>query len=226
MDPLLFFVLNVVGLMIPIPGPSGFLAVTAGSFGIVEGTVMYICSALVAAMLSFGLGRNILRSTCDRLFAMTGYNRMLEAFEDVLNHSEPFWLVWLLRINPVFPYQIVSLMSSQLPINILQYAAGTATSLFPSSFMYILAGNVAAKWYDGVLSGGEKWMNVCFLVFVVACTYKVVFDANKQLKSRIKLNFIEARKMLSMLEIKDFGFKWKLHGGKLHVEARKQKHEV
>ena len=85
---------------IPLTASAGYL------FGVAQGTTIVLCAAVVAAAISFLIGRTFLRSYVESLVSDSP---RFKAIDRVIG-KEGFKLILLLRLSPIFPFALSNYM--------------------------------------------------------------------------------------------------------------------
>eukprot|EP00638_Chattonella_subsalsa_P009657 CAMPEP_0117756832 /NCGR_PEP_ID=MMETSP0947-20121206/14339_1 /TAXON_ID=44440 /ORGANISM="Chattonella subsalsa, Strain CCMP2191" /LENGTH=336 /DNA_ID=CAMNT_0005576547 /DNA_START=180 /DNA_END=1190 /DNA_ORIENTATION=+ len=127
----------------PLTISSGYL------FGVVEGTLVVWCSAVIAASISFQLGRTLFR---DRILELFKDNPKFKAIDKAVE-EEGLKLVLLLRLSPVFPFALSNYLYGLTSVGFWPYLIGTAVGFLPGTIAYVYTGEIGKTLTDGASSG-------------------------------------------------------------------------
>jgi uncharacterized membrane protein YdjX (TVP38/TMEM64 family) len=124
--------------------PGSILTLAAGAvFGLVEGTVYVFAAATVGASLAFLVSRHVARSAIERRLA--GNPRF--AAIDRAVAAEGRKIVFLLRLSPVFPFNLLNYALGLTRVRFADYVIASP-GMLPGTLLYVyygkLAGDVAA----------------------------------------------------------------------------------
>ena len=185
-SPLAFFTVNVIVSCLPLP-LAGFLAGVAGSsYGIVMGTLLYVVSATAGSMVVVALGRSNLRPAAVRALSRWGYADKVSLFDAAIEKTGPLTLVALLRLSPVFPFAVTSLLLSLCDISLRTYSTATLLGLCPSSFVFILVGDSGTRAAGGQMINTDVAVSIGSFMATVMVTWKVVKVANSVLNKSLE----------------------------------------
>ncbi|MEO8217863.1 MAG: TVP38/TMEM64 family protein [Acidobacteriota bacterium] len=164
--------------------PGSILTLAAGAiFGLLRGTAYVFIGATAGSILAFLVSRYGARERIER--RVQG-NKKFEAIDRAVG-AQGFKIVLLLRLSPVFPFNLLNYALGLTKVSLRDYALAAA-GMLPGTFLYVyygkLAGDVAA------LAGGVKvekgpayWtVLVLGLVATVVVTAIVTRIARKALK--------------------------------------------
>ena len=124
--------------------PGSILTLAAGAvFGLLEGTVYVFVAATVGASLAFLVSRHVARSAIERRLA--GNDRF--AAIDRAVGAEGRKIVFLLRLSPVFPFNLLNYALGLTRVRFADYVVASL-GMLPGTLLYVyfgkLAGDVAA----------------------------------------------------------------------------------
>jgi uncharacterized membrane protein YdjX (TVP38/TMEM64 family) len=148
--------------------PVWILTVAAGAvFGIARGSVLVLLGATLGAMASFALARTGLRESVRR------WARAYPSF-DTLDHAiaaRGGWIVFLVRLTPVFPFVYVNYLFGLTAIPAATYCATTILGMIPATIMYVALGASA-----GVAASGRaaSWSTARIAVTVAGVAAAVL----------------------------------------------------
>ena len=124
--------------------PGSILTLAAGAvFGLLEGTVYVFVAATVGASLAFLVSRHVARSAIEQRLA--GNDRF--AAIDRAVGAEGRKIVFLLRLSPVFPFNLLNYALGLTRVRFADYVVASF-GMLPGTLLYVyygkLAGDVAA----------------------------------------------------------------------------------
>ena len=180
-----FVALYIAATVLFIPG--SILTLGAGVlFGVVKGTVLVSVGATLGATAAFLIGRYLARGWVQRKIA--GNDRFRAVDESVAR--EGWKIVLLMRLSPVFPFNLLNYAFGLTRISLKEYVLASWIGMLPGTVMYVylgaLVGDLAA------LAGGRRhrtpaeWVLYGVgLAATVAVTYLVTRNARRALARRI-----------------------------------------
>lgn len=154
--------------------PSSVLTVAAGLvFGILWGTGAALLGVTLGALGPFYVGRTLLRSWIEK--RIKGHPRF-QAVDRVVE-DEGFKMVFLIRISPLFPYNITNYVFAVTRVSLKDFLLGTFFGMFPGTLLYVYLGSAARTLLD--LAEGKTqegiWGQVFFGIGLVAALGVTVF---------------------------------------------------
>jgi uncharacterized membrane protein YdjX (TVP38/TMEM64 family) len=164
--PVVFVAGYVVATVAFIPG--SLLTLSAGAiFGIVEGLAIVIVGATLGATLAFVVSRTVARDAIERRLAG---NARFAAIDRAVG-SEGLKIVTLLRLSPVFPFNLLNYALGLTRVRLRDYVVA-CIGMVPGTLLYVyygkLIGDVAALAGGARADrGAEYW---AFLVIGLAAT--------------------------------------------------------
>ncbi len=169
--PILFglaYVVAVVAL-----APASALTIAGGlAFGFWAFPLVLV-AATVGASLAFLVSRAFLR---DRVKSFVEPRAKLRAIDNAV--SEDGWkIVGLLRLSPLFPFNLQNYFFGATQIRFLPYLAATAVGIAPGTFVYVYLGTLGKVAGSGEDGGALKWL--FFGVGLVATVAVVAFVTHK-----------------------------------------------
>ncbi len=170
--------------------PGSLLTLAAGAiFGLVRGTVYTLVGATLGASAAFLIARYVARGTIEKKIAG---NARFAAIDKAVGR-EGFKIVALLRLSPVFPFNLLNYSLGLTRVPFLHYLAASIAML-PGTLLYVYYGKAAGSL--AVLAGGaggveaEKgtgyWVTLGLgLAATVAVTTVITRLASRALKQQI-----------------------------------------
>jgi len=148
--------------------PVWILTVAAGAvFGVARGSTLVLLGATLGAMTSFALARTGLRGIVQK------WARAYTAF-DQLDHAiaaRGGWIVFLVRLTPVFPFVYVNYLFGLTAIPAATYAATTIVGMTPATIVYVALGASAGAAASGQAA---SWSTARIVVTVAGVAAAIV----------------------------------------------------
>lgn len=173
--------------------PGAVLTLAAGAlFGLFYGTVYTLAGATLGASLAFLVSRYVARRAVEHRIAA---NPRFQAIDRAVGR-EGFKIVALLRLSPVFPFNLLNYALGLTRVRFLDYFAASAAML-PGTLLYVYygkaAGSLAAAFAGGAgapAAGGQSkaasWALLAVgLLATVAVTTYVTRLAGKALRQEL-----------------------------------------
>ena len=164
--------------------PGSLLTLAAGAvFGLVKGTAYVFIGATIGSSLAFLVSRYFARSVIEQRVA--SYPRF--AAIDRAVGAEGFKIVLLLRLSPVFPFNLLNYALGLTQVRFRDYVAA-AIGMVPGSLLFTyygkLAGDVAALAGGAAIERGAGYYSVLVLglVATVLVTTLVTRSAGRALR--------------------------------------------
>jgi uncharacterized membrane protein YdjX (TVP38/TMEM64 family) len=183
--PVVFILGYALAAVLFIPG--SLLTLAAGAiFGLVEGTIYTLIGATLGSSAAFLVARYLARGRIERKIAG---NARFAAIDKAVGR-EGFKIVALLRLSPVFPFNLLNYALGLTKVTFLQYLAASIAML-PGTLLYVYYGKAAGSL--AALAGGaktekgaESWifLGVGLLATIVVTTF-VTRLAGKALRQEI-----------------------------------------
>lgn len=183
--PVVFILGYAVAAVAFVPG--SLLTLAAGAvFGLVKGTVYTLIGATLGASAAFLVARYGARKAIERRIAG---NAKFAAVDRAVGR-EGFKIVALLRLSPLFPFNLLNYALGLTKVSFLSYLAASIAML-PGTLLYVYYGKAAGSL--AALAGGaktekgpESWilLGVGLLATIAVTTY-VTRLAGKALRQEI-----------------------------------------
>jgi uncharacterized membrane protein YdjX (TVP38/TMEM64 family) len=141
------FIAGYIGATVAF-APGSLLTLAAGAiFGIVEGTIYVLVGATSGAMAAFLLARYVARGAIERKLAR---NQRFAAIDRAVG-SAGFKIVLLLRLSPLFPFNLLNYALGLTTVRVRDYALASV-GMVPGALLYIYYGKLAGD--VALLAGG------------------------------------------------------------------------
>jgi uncharacterized membrane protein YdjX (TVP38/TMEM64 family) len=170
--PVVFILGYAVATVAFIPG--SLLTLAAGAiFGLAKGTVYTLIGATLGASAAFLVARYLARGAIERRIAG---NPKFAAIDRAVGR-EGFKIVALLRLSPVFPFNLLNYALGLTRVSFLQYLAA-CMAMLPGTLLYVYYGKAAGSLAEaasgaGVEKGAESWilLGVGLVATIVVTTF-------------------------------------------------------
>ncbi len=181
---ILFYIVITVAFV-----PASVVTLGAGVvFGVVKGSALVFIGAMLGATAAFLVGRYGLRGWVARKIAN---NLRFEAIDDAIAQYGRK-IIFLLRLSPVFPFNLLNYALGLSQISLKDYVIGSV-GMLPGTIMYVylgsLVGNLATLGADSSQpseAATVQWMiRIVGLIATVAVTLYVTRIARKALNKAL-----------------------------------------
>jgi uncharacterized membrane protein YdjX (TVP38/TMEM64 family) len=137
LGPIVFILGYAIAVVAFIPG--SLLTLAAGAiFGLGEGTLYVFVAATLGATLAFLIARHAARAAIER--RLQGDDRF--AAIDRAIGKEGLKIVFLLRLSPVFPFNLLNYSLGLTQVRLVDYFVASI-GMLPGSLLYVYTGKVA-----------------------------------------------------------------------------------
>ncbi len=133
----------VVGYSVAVVGfvPGSLLTLAAGAiFGLLKGTVLVLVGATLGSTAAFVLSRTVARKAVAR--RVEGDPRF--AAIDRAIERDGRWIVFLLRLSPVFPFSLLNYALGLTRVRLGDYVVASI-GMLPGTLLYVYSGKVAGE---------------------------------------------------------------------------------
>ncbi|HEB89324.1 MAG TPA: TVP38/TMEM64 family protein [Deltaproteobacteria bacterium] len=145
--PIVFILGYALAVVAFIPG--SILTLASGAiFGLLEGTLYVFIAAVAGSTLAFLLARHVARSAIER--RIEGDARF--AAIDRAIGEEGRKIVFLLRLSPVFPFNLLNYFLGLTRVRLVDYVIASI-GMLPGTLLYVYAGKVAGD--VAAIAGGN-----------------------------------------------------------------------
>ena len=167
--------------------PGSILTLGAGViFGIVKGSILVFFGATIGATLAFLVGRYLARGWVSQKIAG---NEKFKAIDEAVG-QEGLKIVTLLRLSPVFPFNLLNYGMGVTSVSLKDYFIGSV-GMIPGTIMYVYLGSLAGNL--ATLGSSEQptdetiqWIiRIVGFIATVAVTVYVTKIAQKALNDRV-----------------------------------------
>jgi uncharacterized membrane protein YdjX (TVP38/TMEM64 family) len=134
----IFFLAYVVSTVALLPG--SVLTLAAGfAYGPLWGLMLASPASVAGATAAFLLGRTLLRDWASRKVAKSPKARVIDSAVE----REGFKLVLLLRLSPVFPFNVLNYALSLSKVRLGTYVMASFLGMLPGTALYVYLGALA-----------------------------------------------------------------------------------
>lgn len=145
----LFAVAYVAATVLLLPG--SVLTVGAGfAYGPIWGTLLVSPVSVAAATVAFILGRTVARGWIAR--RIDG-NARLAAVDEAIGESG-FKIVLLLRLSPLFPFNLLNYALALTRLSVRDYVLASALGMLPGTILFVYLGSLVTSATELASAGG------------------------------------------------------------------------
>jgi uncharacterized membrane protein YdjX (TVP38/TMEM64 family) len=162
--------------------PGWIFTVSAGLiYGILEGTLVALCGAVIGAALAFLVARYLLRQNIQEI---TQKNPRFAAIDEAIGKNG--WkIVGLLRLSPLIPFNLSNYFYGITSISFGAYMLVSAVGMIPGTLLYAYLGAIGQAGISGGASRHNKWQYVLLAVGLIA-TIAVTILVSRIAKNALK----------------------------------------
>ncbi|MGE5630069.1 MAG: TVP38/TMEM64 family protein [Caulobacteraceae bacterium] len=178
--PLVFMALCIARGLLAVP--CGLFSVSGGIlFGSLLGAAITLVSLSAGSILTFYLARLLGNRWTEHIIG----NRFKNV--DKLFSNNGFYSVFLMRVVPILPYDVVSCISGLSKVGLLNYILGTVVGSIPGVFIYVYFGNsmMSLSFRKIVLS-----LVLAAVFAITPVLYKNFFGAKTITSTKNKIQYI------------------------------------
>jgi uncharacterized membrane protein YdjX (TVP38/TMEM64 family) len=129
--------------------PGLILTLAAGyTFGLIEGVIVVSLGSTAGAAAAFLLGRTLVRDSIERKVAHSA--KFAAVDRAVGRHGAK--IVFLTRLSPVFPYNLLNYAFGLTSVRFWPYVAASWIGMLPATLMYVYLGSAVQNLAD-ILAG-------------------------------------------------------------------------
>lgn len=171
--------------------PGSVLTLGAGfAWGLVGGMAVVVPASVCGAMFAFLLGRTVLREPIARRVERTP---RFAAVDRAIG-EQGFRLVLLLRLSPVFPFNLLNYALGLTRVRFTDYFLASVAGMFPGTLLYVYLGSLvtsAAELVSGRRPSAGLAGQVLFgvgLLATAAATLLIARAARRALEATLALS--------------------------------------
>ena len=186
---IVFFTVYVVSTVALLPG--AILTLAAGfAYGPGWGLAIASPASVAGATCAFILGRTVLRGWAQRQVERSPRMGAIDAAVE----REGFKLVLLLRLSPLFPFNVLNYALSLTRVSLGRYVLASAIGMLPGTALYVYLGSLApaAAALSSATRGGSTPRTTLYVAGLVA-TVAVVVIATRAARRALDAKLDRAR---------------------------------
>ena len=147
--PVAFIVLYIFATVLFLPG--SVITLAAGFlFGVVQGAIYVSIASTTGAALAFLIGRYVARDWIGRKIES---NPKFAAIDEAIGREGPK-IVFLLRLSPVFPFNLLNYGLGLTRIPFWKYVGASWLGMLPGTILYVYIGSLFKNLAD--IAGGDR----------------------------------------------------------------------
>lgn len=183
--PVIFIIIYIIACVVLVPG--SILTLGAGFvFGVVKGTVIVSVAATLGATCAFLMGRYVARDWVSKKIEA---NPRFKAIDEAVAR-EGWKIVGLVRLSPVFPFNLLNYMFGLTRVSLSHYFFASWIGMLPDTFLYVyigsLSGDVASLGSGGHARTPAEWVLYSLgFVATIAVTVFVTRLARNALEKKV-----------------------------------------
>jgi uncharacterized membrane protein YdjX (TVP38/TMEM64 family) len=205
-----FVIVYFVATVLLVPGSiltlgAGFVFANAFGLGpgVLLGSLSVFFGASSGAIVSFLLGRYLLRMPVQRL---TKKYAIFEAL-DVAMAQKGFRIMALLRLSPIIPFNAINYISGITAISFRSYCL-SLIAILPGTALYVFLGASAGSLADSAGSGSSSKITILVIVvgavFGIAAIFVTSYYAKKELNKVVEARQLRAEQEEVMVDVGDY----------------------
>lgn len=164
--------------------PGSILTLASGAlFGLAGGTLFTLIGATLGASLAFLVARHLARSAIE---SRVGNNARLAAVDRAIG-EEGWKVVFLVRLSPIFPFNLLNYALGLTRVPFWHYVTASALGMIPGTFLYVYTGYTAGQVAAGAAGGVERGPGYyALLVLGLAATAAVTWVVTRTAREALK----------------------------------------
>lgn len=139
LGPIVFVVGYAVAVVAFIPGSALTLA-SGAIFGVAQGTLLVFVAAVLGSMGAFLVARHLARAAIERRIA--GDARFAAIDQAIAREGRK--IVFLLRLSPIFPFNLLNYALGLTRVRLVDYAIA-GVGMLPGTLLYVYLGSAAGQ---------------------------------------------------------------------------------
>jgi len=206
MGGLYFAVIYILAVVLMVP--ASLLTIAAGFvYGPVVGTLIVSPASVIGASIAFILGRYFFRD----LVVKKTHNKRFALIDRAIG-QQGGKVVLLLRLSPVFPFNLLNYILSLTSVSLKSYVIASLVGMFPGTLLYVYSGSLIESVVALTTESVEKTWQQIFLYWagLVATLAITIFI------TRLARNALRSATMESNLTVHNQNL------GSLHLENASQ----
>ncbi|CAB9530508.1 transmembrane protein 41A [Seminavis robusta] len=156
--------------------------------GVVVGTLAVFLGAGAGAIVSFLLGRYLLRQQMQRL---TKKYAIMEALEAALE-KKGLRIFILLRLSPIIPFNVINYVAGVTSVSFRDYSIALF-AILPGTILYVFLGASAGSLADSAMSGDNSTVTIIVAVVGAVFGFLAIFVTTRFAKKELNRVLEERR---------------------------------
>ena len=181
----LVFIFAYIGACVLLLPGSLFTLAAGYLFGLGKGFALVSLASVAGASCAFLLGRYFAR---DWVSQKTGNNPKFKALDTAVA-ERGFFIVFLCRLSPVFPFNLLNYALGSTSVRFPSYVLGSWLGMMPGTLLYVYFGasakNLAAIFSGEATSGGPGWILWVGLAATLILTVFITRFATQTLNAQL-----------------------------------------
>jgi uncharacterized membrane protein YdjX (TVP38/TMEM64 family) len=183
---LVFGGLYIVATVVVIPG--AILTMGAGYlWGVLWGTILISVASTLGAVLAFVLGRSIARERVRRWARDAEQSDRIHALDRAIE-QEGFKVVFLLRLVPVIPFNVLNYLLGLTGVSFGRYVLASWVGMLPGTILYVYIGAAAGRLTELAASGGGEVPTYRYILFGAGMVAVIVLVTTVTRRARSELD--------------------------------------
>ncbi len=182
--PIAFICIYILATVLSIPGSILTLG-TGALFGVVRGSIFVSMASTVGALIAFLIGRYLARQWVSKKIKS---NPHFAAVDEAVG-QEGWKIVGLLRLSPIFPFNLLNYAMGITKISLRDYVLASWIGMMPGTVMYVyigsLVGDLTALGATRSHNPSEWFLYIVGLAATVTVTLFVTRLARRILKEKV-----------------------------------------
>ncbi len=168
--------------------PGSVIGLGAGMlFGVVTGTIVVSLGSTMGACAAFLVGRTIARDWVSRKVRDSA---RFAAVSDAVAR-EGFKIVFLTRLSPVFPFNLLNYAYGLTTVTFWKYALASWIGMLPGTILYVYIGSTigslaelaAGNAHGGTAQTAMKWVGLAVTILIAVLITRIARNALKGVSS-------------------------------------------
>jgi uncharacterized membrane protein YdjX (TVP38/TMEM64 family) len=185
MGAIAYIALYIIATVAFLPG--SFITLGGGAvYGVVLGSLYVFMGASIGATLAFLIGRYLARDwVLEKIASHENFRKIDEAVG-----KEGFKIIFLARLSPVFPFNLLNYALGVTGVSLMDYLLGFI-GMIPGTIMYVYLGSLASSFaligtqHQPTNSTVQLTLRVIGFIATVAVTLFVTHIARKALNEKV-----------------------------------------
>jgi len=179
LGPVVYVFIYIIATVAVVPG--SLITIAAGVlFGSVLGVIVVSIGSTLGASLSFLIGRYFARDAVER---WTRKKKKFRKLEEFIESHGPL-SVAIVRLIPIFPYNLVNYGFGLTRIRFRTYVLWTWLCMLPVTIIYVVGADAVTS---GITEGEVPWTLIIVIVVITAILTLLIRHTRKVMRQNKKL---------------------------------------